>query len=46
MLHVWVTALVAAMLLSGCSAVSKKPIRMEMPTAKRHFIVLGTPTPP
>ena len=46
MLHVWAAALVAVLFLSGCSAVDTKPIRMEMPSGKRHFIVMGSPTLP
>ena len=36
----------AVLFLSGCSVVNNKPIRMEMPSAKRHFIVMGTGTLP
>jgi hypothetical protein len=46
MLQVWAAALVAVLFISGCSAVNTKPIRMEMPSAKRHFIVMGAPTLP
>jgi hypothetical protein len=46
MSHVWAAALAAVMFLSGCSAVDTKPTRLEMPSAKRHFIVMGSPTLP
>ena len=45
MLHVWAAALAAVLFLSGCSVVNK-PIRMDMPSAKRHFIVMGPATLP
>ena len=45
MLQVWAAALAAVLFLSGCSSVVK-PIRMEMPSGKRHFIVMGTATLP
>lgn len=44
MVHVWAVALAAVLFLSACSVV--KPIRMEMPSGKRHFIVMGTATLP
>jgi hypothetical protein len=46
MLQVWATALAAVLFLSGCSVVKNEPIRMEMPSAKRHFIVMGPATLP
>jgi hypothetical protein len=46
MVQVWAAALAAVLFLSGCSVVNDKPIRMEMPSAKRHFIVMGSPALP
>ena len=46
MLHVWAAALAAVLSLSGCSVVNNEPIRMEMPSTKGHFIVMGTATLP
>jgi len=46
MVQMWAAALAAVLLLSGCSVISEKPIRMEMPSGKRHFIVMGPATLP
>jgi hypothetical protein len=43
MLPGWAVALVAVVFLVGCSAVETKPIRLDMPSSKRHFIVMATP---
>ena len=38
----WTAVLVVVLFACGCSAVnSKPPIRLELPTMQRHFIVMA-----
>lgn len=41
MLPGWAVGLLAVLFLVGCSAVDTKPIRLDMPSGKRHFIVMA-----
>jgi hypothetical protein len=44
MLPGWAVALVAVVFLVGCSVVETN--RLDMPSSKRHFIVMATPPLP
>jgi hypothetical protein len=43
-LHLWAGGLAAVLFISGCSTAKTEPVKLEMPTTKRHFIVLVGPT--
>ncbi len=41
MSRLWGASLAAVLCVSACSAHSKKPIEVDMPTTYKHFIVMG-----
>ncbi|MGH7325732.1 MAG: hypothetical protein ACREJ9_13970 [Candidatus Rokuibacteriota bacterium] len=41
MSRLWDASLAAVLFFSACSAHSKKPIEVDMPTTQKHFIVKG-----